>query len=224
MGKHRSRKIKAPEQAMTRLVDKILPDGLAARLDLAMVDVANQTDADQRHMVRSEQTRTVRRLTRIERMARAGMIEKHHVAACEWYASAHALGYDTIGVTAQYGEGTDARRGAAPTARPIASGRPVRGACERRSGHEQMTVRTNAARAAEQIGQAIASDEAACRRTRMTGRAARVDHASVDPLHFARGNRSDPDLATVRTGKRVAIPYRSRGAGERDTGSIGRRQ
>lgn len=111
MGKQRSRKIKPGRSEAERIIAAIVPDGDAARVGLVLADVANQTDADQRHMVRSEQTRTVRRLTRIERMARAGMIEKHHVAACEWYAAAHALGYDTLGITARYGEGTGGGNG-----------------------------------------------------------------------------------------------------------------
>jgi hypothetical protein len=38
---------------------------------------------------------TVRRLTAIEKLERAGVLERHHKAACEWYANAHELGFMT---------------------------------------------------------------------------------------------------------------------------------
>jgi hypothetical protein len=67
------------------------------------VDIANRTDDDQRKMVRSQEMRTLRRTTHIERLASAGTITKDQADICEWYASQHELGYSTIGCTANYG-------------------------------------------------------------------------------------------------------------------------
>lgn len=65
-------------------------------------DVANHTEADQRVMVRSKMTQTVRRKTRIEKLRDRGVISPEHAKACEWYAEAHEHGYATIGCTSNY--------------------------------------------------------------------------------------------------------------------------
>jgi hypothetical protein len=46
--------------------------------------------------------KTVRKLTRVERLRRAGVLEHHEAAACEWYADQHALAWDTQLATASY--------------------------------------------------------------------------------------------------------------------------
>ena len=101
MGKP-SRKIRSPDQQAKSLARSIgVP---AAQLDhgLAIQDVANRTEADQRHSLRSKETRTVRKLTRIDKLKAAGTISREEAQACEWYAEAHALGYETLGITADY--------------------------------------------------------------------------------------------------------------------------
>ena len=45
---------------------------------------------------------TIRKLTRVELLARSGVLEPHEKAACEWFADAHALAFDTVGCTANY--------------------------------------------------------------------------------------------------------------------------
>lgn len=77
----------------------------ARRGDLRLVDVSNHSDADQRHMVRSGEKRTVRRRTHIEKLLSRGVLDEDEARACQWYADAHAARYDTLGVTAKYGEG-----------------------------------------------------------------------------------------------------------------------
>lgn len=57
--------------------------------------------------------RTVRRRSRVECLARAGVLEPHEAQACEWYAERVALAWDTTGCTANYegggsGGGADA--------------------------------------------------------------------------------------------------------------------
>lgn len=57
--------------------------------------------------------RTVRRRSRVECLARAGVLQPHEAQACEWYAERVALAWDTTGCTANYegggsGGGADA--------------------------------------------------------------------------------------------------------------------
>lgn len=65
-------------------------------------DVANHSDSEQRAMVRSGEKRTVRRRTRVELMREAGIITAEQAQACEWYAAAHEVGFQTVGCTANY--------------------------------------------------------------------------------------------------------------------------
>ncbi|MDT9600054.1 hypothetical protein [Sphingosinicella rhizophila] len=112
MGKAASRKIRkarTPEDQALALARNVgVPEAQRIRGDLRVVPVANRTEAEQRHAVRSGETRTVRKLTRIEKLQRAGTIAPHEAAACAWYAAAHELGYATLGITGSYeriGEG-----------------------------------------------------------------------------------------------------------------------
>lgn len=73
-----------------------------ARHGIREVDVANYSEADQRASVRSKETRTIRKLTRVELLAKAGIITPEQALACEWYSAAHELGYQTVGCTANY--------------------------------------------------------------------------------------------------------------------------
>lgn len=105
MASRGSKKNRTPEQLAVRLARRILPDIQASRGGVVVVDVSNRTEAHQRHSIRSKETETIRHLTRIEKLQRAGTINAHEAQACQWYADAYALGYDTIGVTQNY-EGT----------------------------------------------------------------------------------------------------------------------
>lgn len=96
-------KTRTPEQNLLRLAKRLLPESQARQGGLVLCEVSNRSDADQRHMVRSQEKHTVRRLTRIEKLHRAGTLSKHEAQACQWYADAHALGFDTLGITANYG-------------------------------------------------------------------------------------------------------------------------
>jgi len=103
MAKSKARRIRTPAQLAAQRARQIaLPAAQIARGDLALAAIANRSEADQRHMVRSRETTTVRRLGRIERLHAAGTLERHEAQACLWYAAQHALGYDTIGTTANY--------------------------------------------------------------------------------------------------------------------------
>ena len=90
------------------LASQIMPASQAARKDFELCDVANHTDADQRHMQRSGAKQTLRKLTRIDKLERRGVIDKREAGACTWYATAHAARYDTCGITAKYGDGNGA--------------------------------------------------------------------------------------------------------------------
>lgn len=93
---------KARTDPVVKLARSIVPERQATNGDLAIRDVANHSDADQRASIRSGETKTVRRLTRVERLTRAGVISADQAAACEWYAAAHELGFQTVGCTANY--------------------------------------------------------------------------------------------------------------------------
>lgn len=93
---------KKREDPVTKLARSILPAEQIAHGGLVIRDIANHTDADQRKMVRSGETRTVRKLTRVERLTRAGVINADQALACEWYSNAYELGFQTVGCTANY--------------------------------------------------------------------------------------------------------------------------
>lgn len=102
----RSRKVRSnPEvRHLRKLKAAILPAVQAERGGFVLQDIANHTDDDQRHMVRSGDRRTIRRKPKIDELVSRKVIDKREAAACEWYAAAHSMRYDTTGVTARYGE------------------------------------------------------------------------------------------------------------------------
>jgi hypothetical protein len=81
----------------------IVPAAQVANGSFELCAVANHTEADQRDMVSLKRTRTIRRKTKIEKLRDAGIISAKEAMACEWYKAAHALRYDTTGVTMRYG-------------------------------------------------------------------------------------------------------------------------
>ena len=108
----RSRRIKRDRvDPATRLArDLDLPASQIAQAEYGICDVANHSDGDQRHMVRSGAKRTVYRKTKIAKLYDAKIISLREAAACQWYANAHAMRYDTTGITARYGEGGGCRQ------------------------------------------------------------------------------------------------------------------
>lgn len=113
MGKAKGKRIRKvrsdPVAAKAREIG--VPEAQVGRGDLALRDVANHNDNDQRAMVRQrageergdKARQTVRRLTRIEQLAKKGEITPEQARACQWYANAHELGFQTVGCTANYG-------------------------------------------------------------------------------------------------------------------------
>jgi hypothetical protein len=84
------------------LASTIIPAEQIRNLPHAIRDVANHTEADQRVMVRSGSTKTIRRKTRIEVMREAGIINREQEAACEWFAATYEQAFHTSGCTANY--------------------------------------------------------------------------------------------------------------------------
>jgi hypothetical protein len=105
-----TKKARSPEQQLIRLARRLLPEIQARRGDFRLHDVQNRSEADQRHMLRSEEKKTLQRVTRIDKLRNARVIDAHEAAACQWYADAYCAGYDTVGVTANYG-GSGVRSG-----------------------------------------------------------------------------------------------------------------
>ncbi len=101
MPKSNSRRIrKGRVDPIVKLAKTILPP--EQHRNLIIRDVANHSEADQRASVRSGETKTVRKLTRVERLQKADVITAEQALACEWYASAYELGFQTVGCTANY--------------------------------------------------------------------------------------------------------------------------
>jgi hypothetical protein len=69
----------------------------------AIVDIANRTEADQRHMVRSGEKRTVRRLTHLEKMYARKILTLRQLRLCEWYADQHEKGFGVTCHISNYG-------------------------------------------------------------------------------------------------------------------------
>lgn len=102
MASRAKRRTKKRVDPVVKLARTILPGEQATNGDLAIRDVANHSDEDQRASVRSGETRTVRRRTRVEMLTLAGIISPDQALACEWYLNCHELGYQTVGCTANY--------------------------------------------------------------------------------------------------------------------------
>jgi hypothetical protein len=119
MPKRNSRRIrKLREDPVSKLAREIgLPP--EQHHGLKAVDIANHSEDDQREMVRlraaepdrdmpgrkSDKARqTVRKLTRVELLTRAGIITPDQALACEWYGERYQLAFD-------YGQGTCANYG-----------------------------------------------------------------------------------------------------------------
>lgn len=93
-----------PARATAQRNQKIFKAAAVAGLPEAQRDVA-ALEIAQVPQIGNEPTpikETVRKLTAIERLKRSGVLEAHEAAACEWYADAHTLGFDTISCTANY--------------------------------------------------------------------------------------------------------------------------
>jgi hypothetical protein len=69
----------------------------------AIVDIANRTEADQRHMVRSGEKRTVRRMTHLEKLYARKVLTLRQLRICEWYADQHERGFATTCHISNYG-------------------------------------------------------------------------------------------------------------------------
>ncbi len=89
-----TRRIREPKvRRLAKAID--MPQSQIDRGDYEACDVANRTDADQRHSVRSEQTRTVRRTTKIQQLVKRGLLNRNEGKVCEWYLHQHTAGYET---------------------------------------------------------------------------------------------------------------------------------
>ncbi len=96
-----SRRIREPK--LHRLAKSIdMPQAQIDRGDYEACDVANRTDAEQRHSVRSQQTRTVRKKTKLQKLC-PSVITKDELKTCEWYQGVYSLAYEMLGTTADYG-------------------------------------------------------------------------------------------------------------------------
>lgn len=113
MGSRRHNKTKrARVDPVAKLASEIgVPLSQVANDRFEGCDVVNHTEADHRAMVRSlgaqminpDARRTIRRKPKIDELKDRGLINAQEAAACQWYRDAHAMRYDTLGVTARWG-------------------------------------------------------------------------------------------------------------------------
>lgn len=75
----------------------------ARKTAFVLVDVQNHSEADQRHMTRSGQKKTIRRKTHIQKLVAQRQLTEAQGAICKWYADQHEQGFATVGCTANYG-------------------------------------------------------------------------------------------------------------------------
>lgn len=101
----RSTRIKnAKVDPATRIAREIdMPASQVEHGNLAVVAKGQYNSDGTRDSIRGG-SQTVRRLTRIERLVKLGIIDKDQAIACQWYADCHELGFVAqLGVTANYG-------------------------------------------------------------------------------------------------------------------------
>jgi hypothetical protein len=99
----RERKVKVRQDPALRLARTILPAAQVRRGDFTLVDVANHTEGDQRHTVRSGETKTLRRKPKLQTLVTTHTITQAEADTCQWYIDKHSAGYDTVGIVANYG-------------------------------------------------------------------------------------------------------------------------
>lgn len=102
--RQRSRQRVDPETKLTKQILKmgIVPPVQVRRGDFDLHDVANHSEADQRHMVRSKETQTVRRKSHLEKLCSRKAITPDQFRICQWYADQYEAGFATVGCTANY--------------------------------------------------------------------------------------------------------------------------
>jgi hypothetical protein len=94
---------KQKQDPVLRLARTLLPAAQVRKGDHAIVDIANRTEADQRHMVRSKETTTLKRRTHLEKLKDRGVINQRQLDLCEWYFRIHEEGFGTTCHISNYG-------------------------------------------------------------------------------------------------------------------------
>lgn len=88
-------------RAMRGLQSELLPEAQRGN-GFVLTDVSNFTDADQRHMVRSQKRQTLRRQPKLHELYKRGILDVRQMLACEWFSQCHSLRYDTTNVSARW--------------------------------------------------------------------------------------------------------------------------
>lgn len=87
---------KTDDQIALDMARSMLPASQARKNEFKLVDVQNHSEADQRHMKRSGQARTIRRKTRLEKLYLRKLLDVRELLACEWYQAQHEMERDTL--------------------------------------------------------------------------------------------------------------------------------
>lgn len=102
MARRRQRISKPKPDPTVMLALSIVPAAQVANDRFVECNVANHSENDQRHTVRSGEKKTVRRFSHIDWLVVRKTLSAEHGKLCQWYADQHELGYSTIGCTANY--------------------------------------------------------------------------------------------------------------------------
>ena len=100
MGKPSKRKPKM--DPATKLALTLVPTAQVANGRFKEANVANFTEAQQRHSVRSKEVKTVKRVSHIETLVNRRTLTQRQGQLCQWYADQREIGYATVGCTANY--------------------------------------------------------------------------------------------------------------------------
>jgi hypothetical protein len=87
---------------VVKLALSIVPASQVANGQFKEANVANFTEAHQRHSVRSKEVKTIRRMSHIDKLVARRTLTPRQGQLCQWYADQREIGYATIGCTANY--------------------------------------------------------------------------------------------------------------------------
>lgn len=80
----------------------IVPAAQVANGTFTECNVANHSDKDQRHSVRSKEVKTIRRKSHIDILVNRRTLTPRQGQLCQWYADQHEIGFATVGCIANY--------------------------------------------------------------------------------------------------------------------------
>jgi hypothetical protein len=100
MGRDKPKQKADPAVRLARSIG--VPEAQIANGQFKESNVANFTEAQQRHAVRSKEVKTVKRMSHIDKLVARRTLTMRQGQLCQWYADQREIGYATVGCTANY--------------------------------------------------------------------------------------------------------------------------